>query len=530
MAQTPARPASSGPKGKLQSDVPVSLLNRILTMLGMEPDPDRERKILLKELKTSLKKSKGRYFVASGDLVDTGLAKAFHEMYAVVGATRTLLDNASASNALKMIFIEQYLGAPQLALQEQLKEEAIRELAKSMPPDALALQVREAFAEFSAVLELETQKKIDARYNLFLVFMDFVEFNFYFMLKKFDSMLPENDFTYLPRWEAINGEYVVDDLKDFLTVSGGVSSEGDWESLFDILKAYKGIDVLSRANWKKMVTNLSALRRSGILLQLVQYLSQDPAYQPKVFVPNERIVDPFLTNLRNLVESTLTKINQERKLDRVNSLVQTVFGTTGISRTKNYTEKANLAFQKKRMGGFSYVESVNYLKAFLLDYYKRDIRDMVNLLLVKGQWVSNSLAAPMSESFHQLMEVSDRLTVFDETLAEDAERGTKLKVLLTRVDKDINAQTALKQQLKEINASARALIIEASTHFIVIGKHLKMAMDDYGKPKHELVLNWKALELSTDKVLKEWMTATYKQLYSFVQLMQFFVKEQPPSA
>jgi hypothetical protein len=175
------------------------------------------------------------------------------------------------------------------------------------------------------------------------------------------------------------------------------------------------------------------------------------------------------------------------------------------------------------------VESINYLKAFLLDYYKRDIREIVNLLLVKGQWVSNTLAAPMSESFHQLMEVSDRLTAFDEALAEDAERGAKLKVLLTRADKDVNAQASIKQQLKDINSGARALIIEASGHFIVIGKHLKMAMDDYAKPKHELILNWKSLETSTDKVLKEWMTATYKQLYSFVQLMQFFVKEQPPS-
>jgi Family of unknown function (DUF5312) len=530
MAKTPVRPDSSGPSGKPQSDAPVSFLNRILSLLGIEPDPDRERKILLRELKASLRRSKGRFFIPTGDLVDVGLAKAFYEMYAVVGPTRTLLANASASNALKMIFIEQFLGPAQLALQDQFKEESIRELSKTMAHDVLALQVKDAFTAFSAVLELETQKKIDARYNLFLVFMDFVEFNFYFMLKKFDSMLPESDFTYLPRWEAINGEYVLDDLKDFLTVSGSLTSEGDWESLFDILKSYKGIDVVSRANWKKMMSTLGGIRRSGIVLQLVQYLSKDPSYLPKVFVPNEHVVEPYLTSLRQVIESTLNKISQERKLDKVNSLVLQVFGTTGISRTKNYTEKANLAFQKKRMGGFSYVESMNYLKAFLLDYYKRDIRELVNLLLVKGQWVSNALVAPMSESFHQLMEVSDRLTVFDEALADDADRGSKLKVLLSRVDKDLNAQSAIKQQLKDINSGARALIIEAAGHFIVIGKHLKMAMDDYVKPKHELVLNWKMLETSTDKVLKEWMTATYKQLYAFVQLMQFFVKEQSPQA
>lgn len=529
MAPPSSRPGSSGPKGKLQSDAPLSFLNRILALLGIEPDPDRERKTLLKELKKDLVKAKGKLYSPAGDLVDVGFPKVFHEMYAVVGPTRTLLSNATASHALKMIFIEQFLGPAQRALQDQFSEDAIRALAKTMPPDVLALQIRDALTEFSAVLELETQRKIDGRYNLFLVFMDFVEFNFYFMLKKFDSGLPEADFTYLPRWEAINGEYVVDDLKDFLTASGSLAADADWDSLFDILQLYKGIDVVSRANWKKLLASFTNLRRSGVLLQLVQYLSKDPTYQPKVYVPNERIVEPFLANLRNTVETTLTKITQERKLDKVNSLVLQVFGTTGISRTKYYTEKANLAFQKKRIGGYTYVESMNYLKAFLLDYYKRDIREMVNLLLVKGQWVSNSLAAPMSESFHQLMEVSDRLTAFDEALGEDGDRGAKLKTLLTRADKDLNAQSSLKQHLKDVNAGARGLIVEAATHFIVIGKHLKMAIDDYAKPKHELVLNWKQLELATDKVLKDWMSSTYKQLYAFVQLMQFFVKEQPPA-
>ncbi len=529
MVAKSTRPTSTSSKGSLQSDAPVNFVSRLLALLGLERDPDRERRALLKELKANLKRSRGRFYIASGDMVDVGLAKAFHEMYSVVNSAKTLLANAAASGALKAILIEQVLTPGQRALQDQFGDEAIRALAKTTPPDVLAMRVREAFTEFSSALELEAQRRIDAQYNLLLVFLDFVEFNYYFMLKKFDSMLPENDFTYLPRWEAISGEYVVDDLKDFLTISSAVGPEAEWDALFDILQTYKGIDVISRPNWKKMIQNLAVLKRSGILLQLVQYLSKDPSYLPRASTPNERVVEPFLTGLRNGIESTLGKIQREQKLDKVNALVQQVFGTAGVSRTRNYTEKANLVFQKKRISGFTYVEPMNYLKAFLLDYYKRDIRELVNLLLVKGQWINNALAAPMSESFHQLMEVSDRITAFDEGLADDAERGAKLKTLLTRADKDMNAQSSLKVQLKDINSTARSLIIEAANHLIIIGKHLKMAIDDYGKPKHELILNWKALETSTEKVLKLWMAETYKQLYAFVQLMQFFVKEQPPT-
>ena len=528
MAPSPARTSSSGSKGQLQSDVSTSFLNRILSLLGLEPDPDREKKLRLKELKNSLKKAKWKVYIASGDQADVGLAKAFYEMYSVVGPAKALLANAASSNALRGIFIDQVLSDRQREFRDQFSEDAIRVLSKTAAPDALTGQIRESLIEFAAAFDAERQKAVDGRYNLFLVFMDFVEFNYYFMLKKFDSMLPDNDFNYLPRWEAIDGEYVVDDLKDFLTATGGLTVDAEWDAMFDVLKLYKGIDVVSRPNWKKMLSNHAAMKRSGVLLQLAQYLSKDPSYQSKVYVPSERIVEPYLDSLRNTAETTLARIAHERKIDKVNSLVNQVFGTTGISRTKNYTEKANLVFQKKKVGGYTLVEPMNYLKAFLLDYYKRDIRELVNLLLVKGQWVTNSLAAPLSESFHQLMEVSDRITLFDEVLAEDAERGAKLKTLLIRADKDVNAANSIKNQLRDINAGARALIIEAATHLIVIGKHLKMAIDDLAKPKHELILNWKMLETSTDKVLQEWQVSTYKQLYAFVQLMQFFVKEQPP--
>ena len=512
-------------KSNPKSDQPLGWLDRVLSLLGMEPDPEREKKALLKDLKNQLKKSHGK-FVKMPDQVDVGLAKFFYEAYAVVGSAQSLLQNASTSQALKMIFIEQVLTASQKTLQEELSEAGIRELAKTLPHEQLIDRVRTSLVDYTAALEIETQKKIDTQYNLFLTFVDLINFNYYFLLKKFDSMLPERDFGYLPRFEPINGEYVVEDLKDFLTVSGPVSASADWDGLFDVLKAYKNLEVLSRPGWKKFLSSLAAIRRSGILLQLIQYMGKDPFYQPKAEFPSERIVEAYLTQVKNQTESVLTKINEERRNDKLNSLIQQVFGTTGISRTKNYTEKANIGFSKKRVSGYIFVEPLNYLKAFLLDFYKRDIRELTNLLLVKGQWMSNAMAQPMSESFHSLMEVSDNLSTFDESLAEDAERGQKLKVLLTRSDKDQNAMISLKQQLKDINSGARSIITEAATHLVIIGKHLKMAIDDHAKAKHELILNWKSLEASTDRKLHDWMTDTYKLIYNFVQLMQFFVKER----
>jgi hypothetical protein len=528
MAKTAQKPSSGSSKRSPDSGQSLSFFNRFLSILGMEPDPDRERKTLLKEIKLTLKRSRDKLYQANGDLVDVGLAKALHEIYVVVGPVNNLMQNAVASNALKGIFIEHFLSEPQKALQIQLTEDAIHAASASIPPEQLTTMFKDMLNEFSGALEADIQRKIDTLYNLFLVFVDFISFNYYFMLRKFDSGLPEGDFSYKPRFEALNGEYVLEDLKDFLTAAGPINPAADWESLFDVLKTYKGMDVVSRANWKKMMTSFGALKNSGQLLFLTQVLADDPFYKVRAVAVSERVVEPYLSQLRTQVESTLQKITQDKRNDKLSSLVQQIFNTTVISRTKGYTEKSNIAYQKKRMVGFTLVEPVNYLKAFMLDCFKRDIRELVNLLLVKGQWVSNAIAQPLSDSFHHLMELSDQLTAFDDALAEDTEKGKKLGVLLAKSDKDPNSAAAIKQQLKEVNAGARAFILEGANHLIVVGKHLKMAIDDYAKAKPELLLNWKQIEGSTQKILREWMPTTYKQIYNFVQLMQFFVKENAP--
>lgn len=509
------------------SNVFGDFFGKILAILGWDADPDREKKQMLKELKKTLKATKGKWIDVNGDQADVGLAKFFYEIYTVVGPAQSLLANANASGALKSIIIEQHLTDMQRTVQEELAEDKIRAAARTKPFSELEPEINSKLVDFMAGIDIEVQKRIDQEYNTVLTFLDFLSFNYHFLLKKFDAGLPERDFNYQPRFEAISGDYVVEDLKEFIECSQYINQGPEWDSVFDVLKAYKNMEVLDRNKWRKALATLTNVRKSNLLNQIVIYLSKDTSFKPLGKPHNEKIVENYMTMMKTNLELTLTKLKNEHKNDKVNQLVKAVFGTTGISRTKNYTEKGNLNFQKKMLGGFMYVEPVNYLKAFLLDYYKRDIREIINLLLIKGQWMAQGLSTPMSEAFHTIMELSDALNAFDDSLAEDAERGTKLKGLLMRAERDPNAMTSLKQQLKDINTTAKTLIIDCANNLITIGKGLKTCIDDYARAKHETILNWKALEAGTEKELKVFMPEVYKTIYYFVQLMQFFIKEGP---
>jgi hypothetical protein len=166
------------------------------------------------------------------------------------------------------------------------------------------------------------------------------------------------------------------------------------------------------------------------------------------------------------------------------------------------------------------------MKAFLIDYFKRDIRALTDLFLVRGKWSIAAASTGYSGSFHELLELSDKITEFDESLADDEELGSKLRGMLSRAERDKEVVKQLRTQLKDINETALGYLTNGTQHFIVIARSLKGILEDYEKTQHELITNWKEIEMNSDRPIKEWVVAVYKQIYAFVMLMQVFLKSE----
>src|SRR6056297_1615271 len=113
------------------------------------------------------------------------------------------------------------------------------------------------------------------------------------------------------------------------------------------------------------------------------------------------------------------------------------------------------------------------------------------------------MSQQLSESFHAVMEVSEKLLKFDDSLGEDGERGARIKTYMARSDKDKNAMVSLRKVLKETNDEALELIQTTAQNLIVIGKGLKQVLEDYDKKPHELIINWKEIEQYSEKDVKE---------------------------
>ena len=69
------------------------------------------------------------------------------------------------------------------------------------------------------------------------------------------------------------------------------------------------------------------------------------------------------------------------------------------------------------------------------------------------------------------------------------------------------------------------LITESAASLIAVARNIKTLIEDHERRTPEIIINWKELESQSTQPLKNQMTAVYKKIYYFIQLMQMFVKK-----
>ena len=190
---------------------------------------DREKKRRLRDIAKELKK-RGRLYRINGDMALPGLAKWFHEVYKTVGPADALLEKYGSSEVLKGVMIESFMTGETREIIAGLAPDKIKaEIANGASIKTVSERVKDNLIHLYSALDPDSVKKINTMYNDFHHFRAFCSFPYYFVLKKFDSTLPERDFSYNPRFEAINAQYIKDDIADFLGLLYVLNGDSDWD-------------------------------------------------------------------------------------------------------------------------------------------------------------------------------------------------------------------------------------------------------------------------------------------------------------
>ncbi len=518
-AEKEAEKKAAQNKGEKQS-----FFQSLFSNLFKSSNPEAEKKRKLKAIAKAFSKTKFHSFYKPSTIeVLPPFAKLFYDIYKLVSPAQLQFKSNQNPNLYKAQVINYSLSENQVSLLELFDEQKIMEQARTVPLQQLTAKLEQDFMKFSSEFDNDRMNKTENLYKAFSIFQDFCCYDYYVLVKKFCSGLQEFNFNAQPNFEKINGEYIADDLKDFCATAYAITDENIlWNELFAFFKATQANETISYGNWKKIIARIKSIQQSSAFELMIRHISGNTDYVTTVSSHYSSLIEPYVDKIREEMQTTLSKIGNQQKENKANQICTQIFGSTDFQTLHFYISAANDAYQKKDLDTYLYAEPLNYLKAFLLEYVKKDIREFFDVVVVRGQWDA-SLANPISNAYQELLKISDEITSFDNDLSEDGGSGLKIKTLLPKTAHDPGAENIINRVISDSNEQARTFLITSTQDLITIGKTLKQLIEDYSKQKAEIVQNWRELERFLDHPMKEFSVGIYKKIYLFVQLMQQYL-------
>ena len=503
----------------------ADLLEKIMVLFGGKDDPNAKNKKIIKDIKKGLKKNSKLYNVKKDD-VTVSLAYFFYNLYKIVAPFSDMLGTIETSKEFKRMIVENYLSQKQLEAVDRLSVEEINQrLTGSKNVKLSASQIQKEIIGLVSSFSSDLTNQINNSYSLMLIFKELSCFNYYFLLKKFDSRLPNYDFVYKPTFSDINATYVGEDLKDFLEVLSIFNASSNWKDIFTIFAKYRSNMSIDLKQWNKVIKSIQEIKNSNILLNIVKVVDEDPYYEVKSLFNDNYIVEDYIKSIRDDAEEALRNVMKQKKDQAVIKYIELIFGDiSAVERSKFYTKLANITYEKKEISSYTYVDPINFLRAYYLDYFKTETKIVIEILLIKGQWATHVTSQEFSEAFHKIQEFLPKTIELDNSLSDDEVMGSKIKTMLRKSGKDMIAKNSLDSEIKTINKQAKVIVEGAMSNLVILGNVIKSILEEYKLGKVETIVNWKDLQSSQEEPLEEMMLKTYKKLFYLVQLIQQTIK------
>jgi hypothetical protein len=498
------------------------LLGKVFSFISGDNESDSDNKIVLRQVLREITQNKyAKFYKPKSDEYEPALAQFFYDIYTAIYPVQAAVQDTELLLRLRHITIEAFMDKPTKEAVRRLSPDSIEARAKTTAPKELIAQLKDELNTVSDTFDANRISTANRCYNLMLAFIQFAGFDFFMLLRKFDPNLRPGAFNVPPKFIAVQADSIIQDLENFQIISQALEPSTDWKNVFFIFKACQ-LPLIPLEQWTVLLQNLKDVKNSSIIDLTIQYSTKNPIWMVKAKIPHEHAVDSWLETKQNEVQDYINRIVNTQRNAQIEVLAKNIFGTADIIRLRYYTDKNGETYRKKSLVTFTCALGLNYLLAFITEYLDKEIQELCDILLIRGQWTSNSSSREMSDGFHKVLELTEQILALDETLSDKGDNGARLKGSLLRVDRDKSQVRYINSIIGNINEEAQELITAAAQYLIVVGKHMKNLLDDFQKSPHELIMNWKELGYVSRLPIGQRIADAYKNINYFIQLMQFF--------
>ena len=506
--------------------MPEDILNKVISFISRDGEHSSDKDMLLKQIAKEVAQTKyAKFYRPRQDEADVSLGQFFFSVYKLIYPLQVFLKDPVREAKIKQITLEAFLDKQTMSLIKRLAPDALAEREKSEGID-FSKHLEEDLAALITGFDSPRIATADKCYNLIAFLKKFVFFDYCSLLRKFDPEMEEGNFAAQPKFSPIDINILSHELAGFLAIMPSFDADEDWKTVFEILKyCHNRVDVIPLAQWETVLVTLKDINQSKTLELMGKLATRNPILDVKAFIPHESLSATWLEQKTREIRAVINGIADGQRTARINAMVYAIFGPLVTVRLSNYNPGKSKVLIDKDLNEYVYASALNYLTTFIQEFISKEIHELCDILLIRGQWTNNASSRQMSEAFHEIIEITAEITALDESLAEDGSNGTRLRGALARVDRDRAQARYINTIIVSVNEVALHIINKAIPPLIVLGKHFKMLMEDCEKKPFELVRNWKELSTVSKAPISQRISAVYKKINYFVQLMRLEICE-----
>jgi len=495
------------------------LMDKVFSFFSGEGLTD-EKQNMLKGIAKELSHNKyAKFFRIRSEETDPSFLSFLFSVYKTIYPIKMFMKDEKKMAQLRHYTVESCIDPNIKEIINRLDNANLEARLKTAGGEAVIAEIQADVNSLVAQFDQNRRMTVNHRYELAAALNQLANYNFPGFFKKFDSHFVDGSFLVEPKFPAVKTILIIDQVADFLTATYSLKPEDDWNGLLNILKKCEGHDLVIPEQFISMLKTLREIHTSKILELMNQYTLRNPVWQFKHTVFNETIGDIWLEAKTGEAYGFITKINNSKKASQINALLKQIFESNDFVRLENYNLQLSENYRRKNLDYFVYAEGINYLKAFMEDHVNKEIKELCDILLIRGQWTNNAMAREMSDALNKVMETTASINDFDTVMSEDGADGSRLRASMLRVDRDPTQARYINSILSNVNDAALEIITESVQSLIIVGKHLKNLIEDIQKKHPELLINWREINLASKEPINQRMVNSFKKINYFVQLM-----------
>ena len=487
----------------------------------------------IKRLYKTFRHSKYKFITKDKKITNLFLQKIFN-LYTAIINYKSLLDSTLFNKDEKKAqlylnhFIEAHFPEEIKAKREKFTKEIMWErIMESEFPNQTIRDIENEFISYKKFINKENLPKIESRYYLLYKLHLLSTFNFELFFSKFQSnYIPPTQ----PSYSPINGEEILNDLKDLYFLIASVPQKVDLTHSLSILymikkEDYKTLAKSTQHSLNDLFKMINDELSSNILLTMCRFIAENA----KLFINVEQKFFSILEKYRKEIDHRFV-INKKYILEKYSekSLMQdvhTLFKGKHLLNFEGFTDELSKNLHDNNFDSISGIQAIRITKTFIIELYESSIKEIINTLILEAFFQEKEEQKDFSNIFFAANELKDFILGFEESLSGSSKNSfTFLANLLrsfnlnnaTSQNRIIGLIDLLNQKIKYANEKSAEALFKLATHIFKV-------IQDYKSDKPSYIVNIKNIKGKLNKEFINQLANSYNEIAKYIKIIKNFI-------